>query len=262
MNRKWLTCQKTAWFQTDPHLQSLESTVFGLFRFVRRNRSLVKRYGVIFTCKTTRAVHVEIAHSLDTDSFLLALRLFIARRGQVQELRSDNGTYFTSGERELQESIQAWNHDKIHEQMLQRNIKWSFSPPYGSHHGSFWQRCTRSIRRILHAILLEQTIDDEGPATLVCGVEKILNSPPITVVSQVSRDLEPLTPRHLLFLKSDTMMPPGVFQKTYFPGVDGRKFDIFQIFFGRGGLVNIFHFFEIAKNGCISAVITLLEILH
>ena len=105
---------------------------FGLFH-VHRNRSLV-----IFTCMTTRAVHIEIAHSLDTDSFLLALRLFIARRGQVQELRSDNGTNFTSGERELRESIQAWNHDKMHEQMLQRNIKWSFNPPYGSHHGVFF----------------------------------------------------------------------------------------------------------------------------
>ena len=109
---------------------------FGPFH-VRRARSLVKRYGVIFTCMTIRAVHIEIAHSLDTDSFLLALRRFIARRGQVQELRSDNGTNFTSGERELRKSIQAWNHEKIHEEMLQRNIKWTFNPPYGSHHGGF-----------------------------------------------------------------------------------------------------------------------------
>ena len=94
-------------------------------------------------------------HSLDTDSFLLALRPFIARRGQVQELRSDNGTNFTSGERELRESIQEWNHDKIHEEMLQRNIKWGFNPPYGSHHGGFWERLIRSIRRILRALLLE-----------------------------------------------------------------------------------------------------------
>ena len=109
---------------------------FGPFH-VRRARSLVKRYGVIFTCMTIRAVHIEIAHSLDTDSFLLALRRFIARRGQDQELRSDNGTNLASGERELRESIKAWNHDKIHEEMLQRNIKWSFNPPYGSHHGGF-----------------------------------------------------------------------------------------------------------------------------
>ncbi|XP_068735322.1 uncharacterized protein [Montipora capricornis] len=153
------------------------------------------------------AVHIEIAHSLDTDSFLLALRRFIATRGQVLELRSDNGTNFTSGERELRESIQAWNHDKIHEEMLQRNIKWSFNPPYGSYHGGFWERCIRSVRRIVCALLLEQTTDDEALTTLMCKVESILNSRPITVVSEDSRELEPLTPNHL---KSDTMMPPGV----------------------------------------------------
>ena len=147
-------------------------------------RSLHKRCGVIFTSMTTRAVHIEIARNLDKNLFLVALRLFIARRGNVQELRSDNGTIFTSGERELQESIEAWNHDKIHEEMLQRNIKWSFNLPYGSHHGGFWERCTRSIRRILHALLLQQTTDDEGPTTLMCEIKKILNSGPITVVSE------------------------------------------------------------------------------
>jgi len=66
---------------------------------VRRGRSLLKRYGVIFTCLAIRAVHIEVAHSLDTDSFLLALRRFIPRRGQVKQIWSDNGTNFTSGER-------------------------------------------------------------------------------------------------------------------------------------------------------------------
>ncbi|XP_022788132.1 uncharacterized protein LOC111328047 [Stylophora pistillata] len=106
---------------------------FGPFQ-VRRSRSLVKRFGVIFTCLTVRAVRIEVAHSLDTDSFLLALRGFIPRKGQVKEIRSDNGSNFTSGERELSESIQAWNQDKISDEMLQRNVKWNFNPPCGSHH--------------------------------------------------------------------------------------------------------------------------------
>lgn len=60
---------------------------FGPF-LVRQKRSLVKRYGAIFTCLALRAVHLEISHTLDTDSFILALRRFIARRGQVKEIQT------------------------------------------------------------------------------------------------------------------------------------------------------------------------------
>ena len=101
---------------------------FGPFQ-VQHRQILLKRYGVIFTCLTIRAVHIEVAHSLDTDSFLLALRRFIARRGQVQKIRSDNRTNFTSGDKELHESIKALNQEKIHEHFLPKNIEWSFQPP-------------------------------------------------------------------------------------------------------------------------------------
>ena len=82
-----------------------------------------------------RAVHIEFSYGLDTDSFLLALRIFLARRGQVKEIRSDIGTNFAGGEKELREAVGNWNQAKIHDHLLQRNIKWVFNPPYGYHHG-------------------------------------------------------------------------------------------------------------------------------
>ncbi|XP_059918445.1 uncharacterized protein LOC132465721 isoform X2 [Gadus macrocephalus] len=63
---------------------------------VKKGRSLVKRYGALFTCLTCRAVHLEVAHSLNTDSCINAIRRFICRRGQVKEIRTDNGTNFVS----------------------------------------------------------------------------------------------------------------------------------------------------------------------
>ena len=50
---------------------------------VKRGRAIVKRYRVIFTCMASRAVHLEIAYSLDTDSCSNAIRRFTCRRGQV-----------------------------------------------------------------------------------------------------------------------------------------------------------------------------------
>ena len=58
----------------------------------RSNAAIVKHYGIIFTCMTVRATHLELTDDLSTDSFIMALRRFKSRRGQhVQVIRSDNG---------------------------------------------------------------------------------------------------------------------------------------------------------------------------
>lgn len=77
---------------------------FGPFE-IKRGRAKVKRYGVLFTCLTIRAVHIEVTHSLDTDSCINALRRFQARRGQVSVIRSDNGTNLVGAEKELRQAF-------------------------------------------------------------------------------------------------------------------------------------------------------------
>ncbi len=83
---------------------------FGPFEV--KSRSVVKSYGVIYTCLAIRTVHMEVASS-DTESFINALRRFIARRGQVQELRSHNGKNFVGAEHELKVAIKEWNQCQI-----------------------------------------------------------------------------------------------------------------------------------------------------
>ena len=179
---------------------------------VKQGRSQVKRYGSTFTCLTIRAVHIEIAHSLDTDSFINALRQLIARRGKPVLVRTDNGTSFVSGEKELRTCIQKWNRQRIHEYLLQPEVRWIFNPPAASHHDGIWERCIRTTRKILNALLNEQVLNDEGLLTLMCEVEEVLNGRPIMKVSEDSRDLEALSPNHLLLLRQGAVFPPGLFQ--------------------------------------------------
>ena len=181
---------------------------------VRRGRGTIKRYGVIFTCMTSRAIHLEIAHTLDTDSCIHALRRFVCRRGQVKHIRSDNGTNLVGAHAELKRALISLNQKKIQDALLPDGIEWSFNPPAASHHGGVWERLIRSVRQVLNSTLHQQTTDDEGLHTLFCEVEAILNSRPLSTVSSEPHDLEPLTPNHLLLLKTMPTLPPGVFQKS------------------------------------------------
>ena len=58
--------------------------VFGPWH-VQQGRTVVKRYGALFTCLASRAVHIEVADSVEKDSFIDALRRFICRRGSARE---------------------------------------------------------------------------------------------------------------------------------------------------------------------------------
>ena len=161
-----------------------------------------------------RAVHIEIADSLETDGFVNALRRFINRRGNPIEIRSDNSTNFVGGEREIRESISAWNQGKINDLMRQRKIVWKFNPPpTASHMGGVWERMIRSVRKVLRVLLKERVVTNEMLRTLMTEVEGILNSRPLTPSSDDPDDLEPLTPNHLLLCRSNLNLPPGAFTK-------------------------------------------------
>ncbi|XP_031425672.1 uncharacterized protein LOC116220857 [Clupea harengus] len=186
---------------------------FGPFE-VRRGRSMLKRYGVIFTCMTSRAVHLEVACSLTTDSCINAIRRFLCRRGPAQHMRSDHGTNLVGAERELREALQAMEHRKIQQTLRKEGVQWSFNPPTASHHGGFWERLIRMVRHVLCSVLKQQTLDDEGLTTVFCEVEAILNSRPITKVSDDPQDLEALTPNHILLYRTNPLLPPGVFSSS------------------------------------------------
>lgn len=185
---------------------------FGPF-MVKRGRSVEKRYGCLFTCLSIRAIHIEVVHSLDTDSFIFALQRFMARRGKPLELRSDNGTNFVGAEAVLRATISLWNQNTISNFLQQKMIDWKFNTPRASHMGGVWERMIKMTRKVLSSIMKEQVLTDEKLSTLICIVESIVNGRPLTKVSDDVRDLEPLTPNHLLLLRSGTSFPPDIFDK-------------------------------------------------
>lgn len=180
---------------------------------VKRGRSHVKRWGVILTCLASRAIHLEVANTLDTDSCINAIRRFLCRRGPVLTIRTDCGTNFVGAQKELETTLNQINNHKIQETLLSNHVKWIFNPPYAAHFGGAWERLIGIVKKVLLSVLKQQTLDDDMLQTALCEVECILNDRPITTVSGDPKDLEPLTPNHLLQLKSKPLLPPGLFSK-------------------------------------------------
>ena len=93
--------------------------LFGPF-IVKEGRKELKRYGTLFTCLSSRAIHIEVANSLSTDCFLMCLRKFIGQRGNVRLIRSDNGINFVGASAELTKAFTEMNHQKVN-QFMQDN---------------------------------------------------------------------------------------------------------------------------------------------
>ncbi|XP_022810538.1 uncharacterized protein LOC111347571 [Stylophora pistillata] len=193
---------------------------FGPF-IVKNGRTELKRYGVLFTCLASRAIHLEIANSLETDSFINALRRFISRRGPIHQLRSDQGTNFVGAHKELTQALAEMDQEKLKTTLLEEQYDWfsfKMNVPAASHMGGAWERQIRSVRNVLSSLFQDnwKQLDDESLRTLMCEAEAIVNSRPLTVTQLADPDLpSPLTPNHLLTMKSKLVFAlPGAFQPS------------------------------------------------
>ncbi|XP_042911743.1 uncharacterized protein [Parasteatoda tepidariorum] len=153
-----------------------------------------KCWVVLFTCAIYRAVHLEVVSSLSTDCFILALRRFIARRGHPSTVYSDNGTNLV-GTANLLKNIN-WN--EIEDFASRKRISWKFNPPSAPWWGGFFERLIGVLKGILRKVLGRACLNEEELATVLCDAESLINSRPITYLSEDPEDLSALTPSMFL----------------------------------------------------------------
>jgi len=167
--------------------------------FMTKNeRSLTKRYLCLFTCLASRAVHLEIAFSLDIDSFLQCFTRFYSRHITPDHVFSDNRSNFVGAEQELRGGIRRCATHLVLSKRAMKGVQWHFNPPGSSHYGGIWKRLICSFCSIFTAIVSSTRLDDQALITYATEVECILNDYPLTSVSADSKDLLALTPNTLL----------------------------------------------------------------
>ncbi|XP_055590411.1 uncharacterized protein LOC129742523 [Uranotaenia lowii] len=175
---------------------------------VRVGRSHVKRWVALFTCFTTRAIHLEVAHSLSAVSCKFCIRRFIARRGAPAEIYTDNGTNFRGAANELQRQLNNIN-QRCAETFTNTNTKWYFNPPAAPHTGGVWERLVRSVKTALEAFHdIPRVPDDETFETIILEAESMINSRPLTYIPLNDATDEALTPNHFLLGSSTGVKQP------------------------------------------------------
>ena len=174
---------------------------------VKHSRKQEKRYGCLFTCM----VHLEVTKSLEADSFINALRRFVARRGPPSDIYSDNGTNFVGADRELKQSLKEWNQSQIADFLSQKEIHWHFNPPGSPHFGGIWERLVQSCKKALKVVLHNQVVTDEVLEIAFAETEAHVNSGPLTEVNSNSSDLEAITPNCFLISRANPVLPCGSF---------------------------------------------------
>lgn len=167
-----------------------------------RTKVKTKGYVLLITCFATRSTHVELVHDLTTTSFLNALRRFISRRGIPHKIWSDNATNFLGGRRqlsELRELLLSSTHDQqVHQFCNDHRIHWLTIPARSPHWGGLWESMVKQLKHHLKRELMNSYLQVDEMETLLIQIEAVLNSRPLTPLSDSPNDYNALTPGHFL----------------------------------------------------------------
>ncbi|GFV87227.1 integrase catalytic domain-containing protein [Trichonephila clavipes] len=167
---------------------------------VKDNQGTRKSYVSLFTCAVTRAVHLELVSDMSTKCFLLALRRFLARRGNCKVIYSGNARTFKAAERELAYFANILKDSEFQNFVADKGIHWKFIVERAPWWGGFYERLVKTIKDPLRKILGRALLTFEELSTILSEVEVIVNHRPLTYVENDPGEPEPLTPAHFLEL--------------------------------------------------------------
>ncbi|XP_055623266.1 uncharacterized protein LOC129766702 [Toxorhynchites rutilus septentrionalis] len=182
-----------------------------------RKSAPLKVFVAVFVCLSTKAIHLELVGNLSTDSFIACLKRFAARRGIPKTIYCDNATNFVGARRTLNEFVYLFssqqNRMETTRHCTENGIQFSFIPPRSPHFGGIWEAAVKSLKTHLHRTLANAMANTEQFTTLLVQIEALLNSRPLTQLSNDPEDLDVLTPGHFLVHRPLTAIPEPSYEE-------------------------------------------------
>jgi len=180
-----------------------------------------KRYILVYSCLTTRAVHLELIERLDADATLRALQNTFNLRGVPIRICSDNGTNFVASSRIIKEHHAKWNVELLKKGAIIHPIQWFFSPAKAPHFNGSVERIVGLVKVALKNIKAYLDMkyfiyDDFGLKAVLCEIINMINSRPVAILSEHDSDHLILTPNFFIMGRQNaqSVPPEAVVPKT------------------------------------------------
>ena len=153
-----------------------------------------KCYVALFTCASTRAVHLKLCPDLTGKEFQRSLKEFTARRGPPQIMVSDNGKTFVATGKWLKTLMQD---EQLTNFLASQSIKWKFNLSRAPWWGGIFERLIGIMKKSLSKVVGKGLLTYSELEEVLLGLECSMNNRPLCYQEE-GIDSEVLTPNILL----------------------------------------------------------------
>ena len=164
-----------------------------------QKRTSGKAWGVLFTGMVSRVVHVEVTFGYDTDSFMLALRRFVAIRGWPQKLYSDPGSQLVSASIELKSAIVKCGSEN--------GMEWIVGTADAPWQQGAVESLVKTIKRALYLSTHNQRLSVTEFLTVCSEAANIVNERPLGLLPDIDSEINVLTPNCMLLGRASATNP-------------------------------------------------------
>ena len=171
----------------------------GPIRYKQSKKSDRKAYLTFFTCSLSRAVHLEILPSLETDKFIACFKRFIARRGRPRVIYSDNGGTFIKTNKWLR---QLRKDERLQGLLDEYEINWKFNLSRAPWWGGQFERLIGVVKTAMNKVIGGGMLTWDELSEVLLDVETQINRRPLSYLEE-DLELPILTPSTFLYQRTN-----------------------------------------------------------
>jgi hypothetical protein len=153
---------------------------------------------------------VEVTETYSTESFLMAVRRFMALHGAPRRFQSDQGTQLVAASKQLA----TWDWTAVHEQAERIGTEWHIVPTGGQHYNGQAERLIGLLKRCLEGTLNSCRLTLGELNTVVAEAAQMVNSRPIAKNTGDPECGGPITPLHLQLGRATVEVPSMRFEEA------------------------------------------------